>query len=143
MGQPVTEIGVQLPLVADRPLGIRRAREVVFDHRPAFRLVRIEQVGAGPAAQHPGEFPPEVEAVVDRGVHPGAATRCHAVRGVADQEGAVGAEPLGELRGEREAPDPLDARFEVVDAGAEADQPRQPRFGEVRELLRVRSHVTP
>jgi AcrR family transcriptional regulator len=53
----------------------------------ALELVAAEELGPGPAIEDPGELPAEVVAVVDGGVHAGAAPGGDAVRGVADQEG--------------------------------------------------------
>ena len=96
------------PTSRTEPLGSAERARLCSATGRRSRLVRIEQLGPGPAAQHPGELPAEVEAVVDRGVHPRAAARGHAVRGVAHEERAAAAEALRQLRGEGEAADPQD-----------------------------------
>ena len=118
-----------------RAVRVCRAHDVVLDDGPALALVGVEQRRIGPAAQHPAELPAEVEAVVDRGVHAGAAARRDAVGRIADQERALLTEVVGDLRREREGADPLDLRLELGYAGAEPDQLHQPLLVEVGRLL--------
>ncbi len=98
------------------------AADVVNADRTAFGLIGVEEAGGGPSAQDPSELPAEVEGVLDGSVHAGAASRGHAVGGVTDEEAAPLTVPFGDLRREREAPQPLDARPEFTDAGSTGDQ---------------------
>src|SRR5262245_43790771 len=95
---------------------LRGALDVVQPDWPAFGLVGGEQVWRCPSAQDPGKCPPEVEGVLDGGVHAGAASRCHAVGSVASEEATPLAVPFGYLRREREAAKALDARPKITDA---------------------------
>src|SRR5690242_16982840 len=99
----------------------------------AFGLVGVEQVSRRPPAQNPGKLPPEVEGVLDGGVHAGAAAWCHAVRSVPGEEAAPLAVPFGYLRREREAAEPLDARPKITDADRAGYQTGQLLLAEVRE----------
>ena len=127
MRDPAAEVGGDLVAdVAERPVRIGRAGQVVLDDRPPLGLVGVEQRGGGPAAEHPRQLPTEVERVGDGGVHPGAAARRHAVRGIADEERVPDPERVGDHRRERRRPDALDQRLELGDAGREPEQPRDP-----------------
>ena len=132
------EVDVQLVGgLAGGAAGVGGAGDVVRGDRPPLGLVGVQQLGPGPAAQHPAELPAEVVAATDRGVHPGAAARGHAVGGVAGQEDVAGAEAVGQLGGEAEGAGALDRDVEVVDAGSGAD-PAHEALGRVAlDVLRV------
>ena len=77
-GQPVVRVPVA---------GARSERSGVGPpDRLALGGVAVQQRVAGQPAQHPGQPPAQLVAVVDRGVHADPADRGHPVRGVADQE---------------------------------------------------------
>ena len=99
----------------------------MLGHDSALALVRVEQVGVGPAAHHPPQLPAEVEPALEGGVHPGAAPWGDAVRGVPDEEGSAVTEALGQLTRGMELPDALDVRVEVGDAGPFTDRIPEPR----------------
>src|SRR5580704_4757522 len=94
---------------------LRGALDVVKPDWTAFGLIGGEHVRLRPAAQHPGELPPEVEGVLDGGVHAGAASWCHAVGGVTGEEATPLAVLFGDLRRERKAAEPFDARPKMTD----------------------------
>ena len=104
VGEATAEVGAQLLLRGPvGPLRISRAGDVVLGDRAPLGFVGVEEARIGPPVQHPGELPPEVEAVVDRRVHASGAAWRHPVGGVADQERVTLPEPFGQLGGEREA----------------------------------------
>ena len=124
---PAAQVDAELLLRgADRPVGIGGAGDVVRGDRAPLELVRVKERRARPAVHHPRELPPDVVAVVHGGVHPGAAPRRDAVRGVADQEDLVASEAVGELCRRRERAEPLDHDRQVGDAGGEPDAVGQP-----------------
>src|SRR5690349_962598 len=112
---------------------LRGAVDVVQPDWPAFGLVGVEQVSRRPPAQDPGKLPPEVEGVLDGGVHAGAASWRHAVGSVTGEEATALAIPAGYLRREREAAEPLDACPEITDAGRAGDQTGQLMLTKVSE----------
>ena len=116
------------PMSALRPTAVpriepsarERALRVELGHGPTLALVALEQPLAGPAAQDPGELPADVEAVADRRVESGAASRRHPVGGVADQERVALSESLGE-------PDPERDRHRTLDLDRQIGVRRPPR----------------
>ena len=82
----------------------RRADHVVLRHDPALGLVRVEQLRVGPPGNTHAELPAEVEAALERGVHPGAAPWRHTVRSVTHEEGSAETEALGHWPGEWNGP---------------------------------------
>ena len=63
--------------------------EVDARHRPALRLVGVEEVRAGLVAEHRGELPGEIVRVLHAGIEAEPAGRREAVRGIAGEEEAA------------------------------------------------------
>ena len=68
------------------------ALDVATIDGPPFRLIGVEQALVGMALQHCGQFPAEVLRILDAAGQSEAAGGRMAMRGVADQEHAPGAE---------------------------------------------------
>ena len=121
MRDPAAEVdGELVEHGATAAVRIGGADEVVLGDHPTLGLVGVEQVGSGPAAQHPGQLPAEVVAALEGGVHPGAAAWRHAVGGVADEEGPARrgtGRPAGPASGTRRR---VRCGIEVGDAGPDA-----------------------
>jgi hypothetical protein len=65
MGDPTAEVDVNLLLGrAPCAFGVGRTRGDVLGDRAALGLVGVQQRRLRPAAQHPGELPAQVEAVM-------------------------------------------------------------------------------
>ena len=84
--------------VAERVAVVKRVAELFTERAADLAALITKEMGKRPA-----------QAVGDRGVHTSPAARGNPVRGVAGQEHPVRTETRGELGGERERADALDA----------------------------------
>ena len=115
---PLERLGRLLPGAA----GLGAAPDVVLSDRAAFSLIGFQQRGPGPATQHPGQLPAEVERILDGRVHSGPAPGRHPMRSVADEEAPPVGIPLRELRGEGERAELLQLHVQPGHSGRRADQ---------------------
>jgi hypothetical protein len=123
VGDAGSEIDVQFLLDAVDAAGGSAERTTLCSAvGPKLGLVRVQQRWRGPAAQHPGQLSGQVVGALDVGVHAGSPAGGDPVGGVAQQEGARNAEPVGELGGEGE-------RADALDPGAAGRRPRWPAAG--------------
>ena len=83
-----------------RPHGVFRH---LLGDRPALRRVRLQDRRIGPARQHPRQHPGQIGRIRDSGVHAVAGERHPDMRGVATDEHAPVAEPVGQ----QAPPDPI------------------------------------
>ena len=131
MGDATADVGVEPDRAAeDRAVGSGRALRVELGHGPTLALVAVEQPLATPAAQDPGQLPADVEAVADRRVQSGAASRGHPVCGIPDQERVALSESLGQSDPEGDRHRTLDLDRQIGVAGGVADPPLHPLGGE-------------
>src|SRR5262245_39753806 len=87
MSDSVVEIpGQRVLRVAPRAVGLSGAFDVVQTYRTARGFIRVEESDRGPSLKYKCEPPAEVVGILDRGVHPSAAPRSHAMGGVADEK---------------------------------------------------------
>ena len=106
---------------------LHRAVGVPRTDRRTLGGVAGEQRLAGTVGSGPRQLPAQVVPVVDRGVEPDRADRCHAVRGVADEERRPRPRGRGELGDEVEDGRAEQLGAQVRDARGRAQQRRPVR----------------